>query len=196
LAAKLKLIAAAMLSGLLFCSSKAATYSWFVQSPKTIEGPRSLIGKASISASQSESPGAVDFVISNNSTVDCLVRIGWTPIYQNADGELIAKDVSGVSAASVSVEGADGLIPMLGAISLGEIQKSMINLCDSSGKYYVFKPGQSFSGVLRLSDAQGGLGGLSAVLVPECVQATFDAVQAASCWGWDISRAPVEGGAK
>jgi hypothetical protein len=191
---KLKIYIGAVLIGTLLITSLAGTYSWFVQKPQTIIGARSYIGAAELTIEQR----SVEFVVYNNSTINSFMRIGWTPVFYNSDNSLVAMDTSNVDAQVdiVSISNRTDIANIQAEVEqvwVGSRQKKMINLYENE-KYLIVEPGQSISGRLELTGEFSNIAELKVVLTPECIQATAEAVENATQWGWDVGKVPGGGG--
>lgn len=141
--------------------------------------------------------GTLAFTITNNSNIDTYMRLGWTPVIQGPDNT--AKDVSGISIAKV--EPADESHPddlifkARQIISRNKYVKNTILTEDNKGKYFVVPAHTDISGIITVTGWQGQQREtLHLFLIPEAIQATKQAVEAAETHGWRVTDVGAQAG--
>ncbi|MDR1538222.1 MAG: hypothetical protein LBU32_09560 [Clostridiales bacterium] len=191
--------------GMMSAAAFANSIFWFIESPLDMTEEVAAQEKTvSVSIKQSyESGKAITFTMKNNGSIDSFVRIGWTPVYQNKSGANLALDASDVMLDKVEIttdENFSQPTAISSTIRLSSMHaKNMISVLDENGFLYIFKPGQTLSGVIEIAHApyegiepkdSGSFDNLNIILTPECIEATLDAVSEASDWGWNALEIP------
>lgn len=199
----------------LLMASTTATLSWFLRSSET--GAHMQMGKVSIFVDNTEFDlGALtnkslvksqSFTIKNESTAESYIRIGYTFVFQDENGEDVAFDMRD-GFANVSMQFLTiGAKPHKNFVmdagvqyDIGGYKKNFVELLDitdKGNKYIVVPAGESVECTVTFQYNFGVYTGeevdeipksLSVSFIPEAIQATHNAVNNASGYGWNTSK--------
>jgi len=180
----------------IIASIAMSSYSWFV-SYHEVAAQTDYMGLVDVEISDDTQVvnGNLSFTITNKSTIGTYMRLGWTPIYRDASGKDLIRDVSGIGVTASLGSGSPVGLKLQPAIitSLRNYSKSTIILEQSdSDNYFVVPAGESITGTIAVTGTTEGLSNdeyLHLILVPEAIQATKKAATAAEDYGWFESKA-------
>lgn len=185
---------------LLIAIISGGVFAWY--SSNNTETETGLMGNISTtivdnSSAKFMSSGLVDgvikksFSVSNSSNIDSFIRIGYTPIFKDADDNDVLMDISDLEVSDVLIKSGDSELKSSVSnvtTSTGYTKKFIVPVSNIDGKYYYYKlaPGENLTGSISVKTNVSD-DSLTADLVisAETIQATEKALVDAGSYGWD-----------